>query len=146
AYRKIDADLEAAIKQKAHKGKGPPVLATIRIQALDAYADKPWGWGPITCPAYDEQGKRCGNLFVTQPPDLGENRTDAKDRRLVEICRAELKAGRRCCIYVSFTGKHDIRPKLEHMLTEAGLRAVILPDTVQPIAREDWIAKHLDEM
>ncbi len=146
AYTEIDRDLECAIKTKAHKGKGPPVLATIRIQALDAYADKPWGFGPITCPAYDEQGNRRGDTFVTQPTDLGENHIDGKDRRLIEICQAELKAGRRCCIYVSFTGKHDVRPKIQTMLNGANLRAVIMPDTVQPIAREDWIAKHLDEM
>jgi hypothetical protein len=146
AYRKIDADMEAAIKQKANKGKGPPVLATIRIQALDAYADKPWEWSPITCPDYDEQGRRSGNTFITQPADLGENHADGKDRRLVEICRAELKGGRRCCVYVTFTGKHDVRPKVQQLLKSANLRAVIMPDTVQPIAREDWIAKHLDEM
>jgi len=83
---------------------------------------------------------------VTQPADLGEHHLDGKDRRLVEICQAELKQGRRCCVYVSFTGKHDVRPKVQKVLTDAGLRAVIMPDTVQPIAREDWIAKHLDEI
>lgn len=145
-YTRIDRDIQDAIKQKAHHGKGPPVLATIRIQALDAYADKPWGWEAITCPAYDEQGKRCGNQFITQPEDLGEFHCDGKGRKLAEICKAELKAGRRCCVYVSFTGKHDVRPKIQRILAEAGLRAVIMPDTVQPIAREDWIAKHLDAM
>jgi hypothetical protein len=58
----------------------------------------------------------------------------------------EQKQGRRCCVYLSFTGKHDVRPKIQRLLADAGLRGVILPDTVQPIAREDWICKHLDEI
>jgi hypothetical protein len=146
AYTDIDRDIEAVIKEKAHCGKGPPVLATIRIQALDAFSDKPWGWEPITCPAYDERGNRCGSSFVTQPADLGEHYLDGKDLRLVEICQVEQKQGRRCCVYLSFTGKHDVRPKIQRLLADAGLRGVILPDTVQPIAREDWICKHLDEI
>jgi hypothetical protein len=146
AYSKIDREILQKIKDKAHSGKGPPVLATIRVQALDAYADKPWGWSPITCPAYNEAGKRTGSEFVTQPTDLGENRIDNKDERLVKICTEEQQKNRRCCVYVNFTGKHDVRPKLQQALQDAGLRAVIMPDTVQPAAREDWIESHLNEL
>src|SRR5204862_322693 len=65
---------------------------------------------------------------------------------LDELVCAELKAGRRCAIYPSFTGVHDVRPKLLKLLTDAGVRAVILPDTVRPEAREDWIARQVNEM
>lgn len=152
AYTRLDQELEAAIKRKAGcggkrgQGKGPPALATVRIQALDAYADKPWGWAPITCPQYDENGLRCGTEVVAVPEELGDGHLDGKDRRMVAICKKEVKQGRKCCIYPVFTGKHDVRPKIQKALADAGLRAVVLPDTVQPVAREDWIAKRAGEI
>jgi DNA-directed RNA polymerase subunit RPC12/RpoP len=49
AYTKLDNDLKDAIKSRVKGGgKGPPGLAATRVQALDAYLDKPWGWSPIT--------------------------------------------------------------------------------------------------
>ena len=144
AYTKLDDDLKDAIKRRVN-GKGPPGLAATRVQALDAYLDKPWGWSPITAPAYDENGQRCGTETVAWPADLGEDHADSKDTKLVEIV-GEFGEGRRCAIYPQFTGVHDVRPKLLKLLTDAGIRALIMPDTVKPEAREDWIEKHLAEM
>ncbi|MEI6236386.1 MAG: hypothetical protein WCT04_25300 [Planctomycetota bacterium] len=145
AYKKLDDELRDAIKSHVN-GKGPPGLAATRVQALDAYLDKPWGWSPITAPTYNENGQRCGTEAVAWPADLGEEHEDSKDKKLVEIVRAELSEGRRCAVYPQFTGVHDVRPKLLKLLTDAGIRALIMPDTVKPEAREDWIEKHLDEM
>ena len=145
AYTKLDDELKSAIKSRV-KGKGPPGLAATRVQALDAYLDHPFAWNPVTAPAYDEDGRRCGTETVAFPANLGEDHTDNKDAKLVEIVQAELKQGRRCAIYPQFTGVHDVRPKLLKLLTDAGVRASIMPDTVKPEAREDWIEKHLDEM
>ena len=146
AYRKLDDELRAAIKERSHGGKGPPTLACTRIQALDGYLDRPWGWEPIQAPAFDNNGQRAGWEPVAWPLDLGENYADEKDRKLVEIIGAELKQGRRCAIYPQFTGVHDVRQKILKLLTDAGVRATILPDTVKPEAREDWIARHVNEM
>ena len=145
AYGKLDDELRDAIKQRVN-GKGPPGLAATRVQALDAYLDKPWGWSPITAPTYNENGRRCGTEAVAWPADLGEDHADSKDQKLVEIVQAELKEGRRCAVYPQFTGVHDVRPKLLKILTDAGIRALIMPDSVKPEAREDWIEKHMDEM
>ncbi len=145
AYKKLDDELRDAIKRRVN-GKGPPGLAATRVQALDAYLDKPWGWSPITAPAYNENGQRCGTETVARPADLGEDHTDSKDTKLVEIVKAELRVGRRCAVYPQFTGVHDVRPKLLKLLTDAGIRALIMPDTVKPEAREDWIEKHVPEM
>ena len=145
AYKKLDDELRNAIKSRVN-GKGPPGLAATRVQALDAYLDKSWGWPPITAPAYDENGKRCGTETVAWPADLGEDHTDNKDTKLLEVVRAELADGRRCAIYPQFTGVHDVRPKLLKILTDAGIRALVMPDTVKPEAREDWIEKHMAKM
>ena len=145
AYTKLDGELKDAIKSRVN-GKGPPGLAASRVQALDAYLDKPYGWDPITAPAYDESGRRCGTETVAWPADLGDEHADTKDEKLVEIVRAELSEGRRCAIYPQFTGVHDVRPKLLKLMTGAGIKALVMPDTVKPEAREDWIEKHLSEM
>ncbi len=145
AYGKLDDELRDAIKQRVN-GKGPPGLAATRVQALDAYLDKPWGWSPITAPAYDENGQRCGVEAVAWPSDLGEDHADSKDTKLLEVVRTEVGEGRRCAIYPQFTGVHDVRPKLLKLLIDAGIRALVMPDTVKPEAREDWIEKHGAEM
>jgi hypothetical protein len=134
--------LRDAIKSRVH-GKGPPGLAATRVQALDAYLDKPWGWSPITAPAYDESGLRCGTETVAYPADLGEDHADSKDIKLVEIVQAELQQKRRCAVYPQFTGVHDVRPKLLKLMTDAGIKALVMPDTVKPEAREDWIEKRV---
>ena len=146
AYRKLDEDLRAAIKKRSHGGKGPPTLACKRVQTLDAYLDKPWEWEPIKAPKFDDNGRRCGYEAVAWPRDLGENYADEKDRKLVEIICAELKQGRRCCVYPQCVGVHDVRQKIVKLLTDAGVRTTILPDTVKPEARETWIENHVHEM
>jgi hypothetical protein len=100
----------------------------------------------MTAPAYDENGQRCGTETVAWPADRGEDHTDNKDAKLLEVVRAELKEGRRCAVYPQFTGVHDVRPKLLKLLSDAGVKALVMPDTVRPEAREDWIERHMDEM
>ncbi len=87
-----------------------------------------------------------GTETVAFPADLGEDHADSKDTKLVEIVQDELRLHRRCAIYPQFTGVHDVRPKLSRLLSEAGIRALVMPDTVKPEARESWIEKHLPEM
>jgi len=143
AYTDLDGDLLAAIEERSHGVQhGPPVLAGIRIQCLDAYLDKPWGWEPIKAPVYNEDGELEDWEEVAHPADLGALREDAKDARCVEICKSELNQGRKCAIYPVYTGKHDVRPKIAGMLRRNGLRAVILPDNVEPSKREEWIEKN----
>jgi hypothetical protein len=142
AYDKLDMELRAAIKERSHGGKGPPTLACTRIQTLDGYLDKPWGWSPVMAPSFDNAGCRSGWEAVAWPLDLGDSHCDDKDHKLLETVASELKQGRRCAIYPQFTGVHDVRQKLLKLLTDAGVRAAILPDTVKPEAREDWITRH----
>lgn len=103
AYDKLDEELREAVKRRVN-GKRPPGLAATRVQALDAYLDRPWGWSPLTAPAYDENGQRCGTETVAWPADLGEDHIDSKDAKLLEIVRAELGEGRRCAIYPHSSG------------------------------------------
>ena len=145
AYRFINSAFESAMKDEAFCGKGPPMLAMLRVQVLDAYLDKPYSWRPVTAAIYKD-GVKAGTKVVVVPPDLGELREDAKDRKLLEIVQRELKSGRKCAVYPQFTGVHDVRPKLLAMMRRAGIRVTALPDEVKAINREAWIEQHGAEM
>ena len=141
AYRDLDNELTSAIKDHCH-GKAPPSLAATRVITLDAYADRPWGWSPISVPIYDRESACTGMEVVATPQDLGENHRDGKDTELVRICKQEHREGRRCAVYVQFTDKHDVRGKLAALLTAAGLKVACLPDSVRPLVRERWLDTH----
>ena len=149
AYCDLDGQLLAAMKEGSHggKGRGPSMLAGIRVQVLDAYLDRPWGWEPITIPSrYDDDGDGFGEKTVAVPRDLGANHIDTKDAKLVEVIRRERALGRKCAVYVVYTQKRDAQGKLAAMLKSQGIRAMILPATLAPIKREEWIEKHEREI
>lgn len=140
-YAELDGKIQDMMREKRWL-KG--ILAAMRVQVLDAYLDKPYGWDWVTCPEM-ENGVRVGTIDIALPQDLGDLHDDAKDAKLVEYCKAELAQGRRCAIYPVFTGKHDVRPKLQKVLESAGLRVTPLPDHVSPSMREEWIEKRVAE-
>lgn len=144
-YRMLDNELEAAIQERV-TGNGPPVLAGIRIQALDSYLDTPFGWDGIYAPLYTEDGERNGSVKVATPENMDFGHLDDKDARLLETVKSELKQGRRCAIYVSYVGKHNVRPKIMKMLADAKIRVMSMPDSLDPIDREDWVIANVDKM
>lgn len=144
AYRSLDGQLTAAIKEGGgHGRKAPPMLAGMRVQILDAYLDRPWGWEPITVPSkYDDEGDGFGDKVVAVPEDLGVNHLDTKDAKLLAVIRRELAFGRKCTVFVTYTQKRDAQEKLQRMLHSQAIRSVILPSSLAPIKREEWIEKN----
>lgn len=67
-----------------------------------------------------------------------------KERKLVEICKAEKSAGRKVLIYSIYTGKRDTTARLKAILTQNGFKVAVLRSTVEASKREDWIAEQLD--
>ena len=46
-------------------------------------------------------------------------------------------------MYVQMTGKRNVQPRLKKLLEARGLKVGVLrADDVEPIEREEWIAKH----
>jgi len=39
--------------------------------------------------------------------------------------------------------RHDVRQKLLKLMTDAGIKALIMPYTCEAEAREDWIERHM---
>jgi hypothetical protein len=82
---------------------------------------------------------------VTTAPDLREDFVYAKERKLIEDIRGELRQGRRCQVYATFTGEHDVAARLERVLRQAGLRVAVLRPTVPTLKRELWYEKQLKD-
>ena len=82
---------------------------------------------------------------MTTAPDLPEDFVYAKERKLIEDIRGELRQGRRCQVYATFTGEHDVAARLERVLRQAGLRVAVLRATVPTLKRELWYEKQLKD-
>ena len=69
----------------------------------------------------------------------------SKERRLIEDIRKELRQGRRCQVYATFTGEFDVAARLESVLRGAGIRVAVLRPSVPTLKRELWYEKQLKE-
>jgi hypothetical protein len=61
----------------------------------------------------------------------------------VDEVKAELAGGRRCQIYAVYTQKRDVTRRLEHILSNEGIRVAVLRTEVPPESREGWYERQL---
>ncbi len=87
-----------------------------------------------------------GEYALHLPPVVPEGALLPKEQWLVDYCLNEQQQQRKVLVYVRQTGTRDIQPRIRSMLEEMGLRAVILPDSVSPKKREQWIRDQADEI
>ena len=64
---------------------------------------------------------------------------------MLEIVRAEVKAGRHCHIYAVYTRQRDVTHRLAAILAREGIRVDVLTSDVPPEKREAWFEKKLQE-
>jgi hypothetical protein len=139
AYEKIEKDIQAALREN----RGSRSLMSLMLHRLLLYPDHPFGIGEIWGKKFDPQ-KRCLVPFlVTKAPELPQDFLYAKERALIEDIREELRQGRRCQAYATFTGKHDVPARLESVLRQAGFRVAVLRQTVPALQRERWYEKQI---
>lgn len=100
------------------------------LQTLLSYPDKPFGWETI----YDEDG----NAICT-PTELSSDTVYPKERKLIEIVRNEIAAGRKCMVYTVFTGKVKQDERIKEILQAEGFKVAVLKSSVSPANREKWI-------
>lgn len=79
---------------------------------------------------------------VVYPQNLPHATKYPKEEKLLELVREELKTGRQCWVFVQYTGKKDVAKRLHSLFEIAGIKSKILPASVKPEAREEWITKH----
>ena len=142
AYKALEEDIKDAIKQHRMNHS----VVSIGLNALLLYPDHAWGIGDLYGYEYDPETQRRERFLIARPEDLDQNVVYAKERRLIEIVKAELQAGRRCChVYAVYTRKRDVTQRLATILAREGIRVAVLTSDVPPEKREAWIAQRLRE-
>ena len=142
AYKVLEEDIKNAIKQH-HMNYS---VVSVGLNALLLYPDHPWNIGDLYGYEYDPETQRRERFLIAQPQDLDQEFVYAKERRLIEIVKAELQMGRRCChVYAVYTRKRDVTRRLESILTREGIRVAVLTSDVPPEKREAWFAQKVRE-
>jgi hypothetical protein len=142
AYQALEEQIKATIKEH-HLNHS---VISVGLNALLLYPDHAWDIGDLYGYEYDPETQRRERFLIAQPMDLDQGFVYAKERRLVEIVKAELQMGRRCChVYAVYTRKRDVTRRLESILTREGIRVAVLTSDVTPEKREAWFAQKVRE-
>jgi hypothetical protein len=139
AYERLEEDIRAAIR--AHRGNKS--LMSILLNTLLLYPDHPYGFEEIWARAFDPSAKEYVRFRVTTPGNLPEEHLYAKESALITDIREELRQGRRCQVYATYTGEKDVTLRLETVLRQAGFRVAVLRSSVPTDKREDWYERQL---
>jgi hypothetical protein len=139
AYKKLEEDVTKALKE--HRGN--PSVASVALNALLLYPDRPFRLGNLYGWEFNPETQRREKFLISETLDLTEELVYAKERRLVEEVKAELARGRRCQIYAVYTQKRDVTRRLERILSNEGIRVVVLTTDVPPESRESWYERQL---
>ncbi len=83
-----------------------------------------------------------GGEQVVFPAVVPEGGLLPKEEWLANAIRREIAEGRRVLVYVRQTGTRDIRGRLAEVLARVGVEARILPESVDPRKREEWLRKN----
>jgi superfamily II DNA or RNA helicase len=134
AYYSMQGTLRNFMKKDK---KAAQKILSAYLNLLIAYPDQPYGHRPI--------GHPFGGPPVVVPPDIADiERLMPKEEAALEIAARKTAAGENVLIYTNWT-RLDVKDRLLRRLTEAGIRAAVLPATVKPASREEWIAKRLED-
>jgi hypothetical protein len=139
AYKRLEDDLRAAVKQMV--AKGDKRLLGAMLQALMCYPDKPFGWNTIGYWEGDGDGEK-SFIPVHEPENLKQDVIRPKERAIVEDCLAERAEGRQVWVFTTMSDKRDTTERLKDLMIRRGLRATVLKASVETRKREEWIAKH----
>jgi hypothetical protein len=140
AYTELETALRDAIKE--HRGNKS--LMSVLLNTLLLYPDHPYGFDEIWARAFDPVKKEFHKFFVTQPQELARNLVYSKEAALVADIKEELRQGRRCQVYATYTGEKDVNARLENVLSAAGFRVAVLRASVPTNKREEWYERQLE--
>jgi hypothetical protein len=139
AYEQLEEDIRSAMK--AHRGNKS--LMSILLNTLLLYPDHPYDFDEIWARAFDPQTKEYVKFLVTEPKNLTQEALYAKERALVADVKEELRQGRRCQVYATYTGEKDVTKRLETVLRQEGISIAVLRSSVPTDKREDWYERQL---
>lgn len=141
-YGRIDHLLREA--NAALLRDGNRALLGAMLQTLLTWIDFPFDWPKVGYwmdHAVDKtRDNPRGRIFipVVQPVTL-HDKLRPKEKKLIEIVRAEVKAGRQVWVYAQNTKVHDVVGRLQEVISDEGFDCVSLRSSVEPEKREQWI-------
>lgn len=136
AYDDLEHAFHEIFKDRSREGrKLAQKLLSVSLNLMMAYPDQPYGHEPVLHPVTRDP------LVVPQSSGGPDEETE-KDRQTLDIIQRKVDCGERVLLYVNWV-RLDSRTRLKRFLTDAGVRAEIMEDTVPPRKREEWVANHL---
>jgi hypothetical protein len=139
AYEDMQEDIKEALRER----RGNASVASVALNALLAYPDRPFGFGDLIGREFNPETQRREPFLIAATRDLDENFVYAKERRLVEEIKASLERGRKVQVYAVYTQKRDVTRRLEKILVKKGIRVEVLTTEVAPELREAWYERQL---
>jgi hypothetical protein len=154
AYNETQAALSLANRDLIANGN-MKLMGTM-LWTLLSYPDHPWGWEPM----FPAEGKmppehavgwwrqpkvytRDNFVGVCTPLNFSDHQILPKERKLIELCKANTEAGDQTWVYCELTQKRNVMPRLAKHMEAEGLRVGILKSgDVSPKEREEWIQKN----
>ena len=136
-------ELEEAIRSAMREHRGNKSLMSILLNTLLLYPDHPYDFDQIWARAFDPETKEYVKFLVTEPQNLPREGLYAKERALIADVKEELRQGRRCQVYATYTGEKDVTLRLEAVLRQEGIRVAVLRSSVPTDKREDWYDRQL---
>ena len=137
-------ELEKALRDAMAEHRGNKSLMSVLLNTLLLYPDHPYGFEEIWARALDPATKEYYKFLVARPRELPRNSLYAKETTLIEDIREELRLGRRCQVYATYTGEKDVNARLDHVLSAAGLRVAVLRASVPTQKREESYDRQLE--
>jgi hypothetical protein len=139
AYEEMEQDIKKAFRE--HRGNSS--VASVALNALLAYPDRPFGFGDLIGREFNPETQRREPFLIAATLDLDENFVYAKERRLVEEIKSSLERGRKVQVYAVYTQKRDVTRRLESIMAKEGIRVAVLTTQVAPEEREAWYERQL---
>ena len=139
SYYYLAASFEDAILEY---GKAGSVISTM-LNTLLLYPDHPFGFGDITARVFNEETHDFERVLIAEAPELSQTVLYPKEERLLEEIKSEIAAGRRCQVFVTYTGERSMLTRLKGILQNTGLRSAVLESTVPTEKREAWYERQV---
>ena len=128
-YRHIENEFKTIMRKNRRLANK---LLSPYLNLLTAYPDQPYGHEPV-----------CAGDFAIMPKSF-ENEPSDKLNRVLELIKHKVESGERVIVYTAWV-RLDTQEVLDKRLSELGIKACILKQSVEPVGREKWVRKKLGE-
>lgn len=130
-YSRLQGEFTSCLKDK---DIGRRLLSSM-LSTLTIYPDQPYHQPPALHP-------RTRQPLIVPVDTCSPDTLQAKEEKTLEIIRDKVQKGEHVLVYTAWT-RSDSQQKLMRLLDEQGYQSAILPASVAPKNREEWVEKKL---